>query len=112
METYALGITGSMPGAEVCWAVLAMWNALEADDGRKAAAIHEPLSRMLAMQGDLDSFVVCEKYLLVEQRVLTDTTARTPLGFSLTDVDRKTLRSLLNELHGVVFGSPLAVLSH
>jgi dihydrodipicolinate synthase/N-acetylneuraminate lyase len=112
METYALGITGSMPGAEVCWAVIAMWNALEEDDARKAGDIHEPLARMLAMQGDLDSFVVCEKYLLVEQRVLADTTARTPLDFSLTDADRKTLSALLNELHGLVFGSPLAVLSH
>lgn len=63
---------------------------------------------MIALQDDLDSFVVCEKYLLVEQGVLTDSTARTPLGFVLNASDRSLLRSLLDELHGVVFGAPLA----
>jgi len=111
METYGLGISGSMPGSEVCWAVVAMWNALEAGDSAKAAAIHEPLSRMIAMQDELDSFVVCEKYLLVEQQVLVDSTARSPLGFSLTDADRRTLRTLLDQLHALVFGTPVAVLA-
>lgn len=106
VETYAGGIVGTMPGAEVCWAVVSMWNALEAGDAARANAISEPLSKMIAIQDDLDSFVVCEKYLLVEQSVLTGNTARSPLGFVLSESDKSMLRTLLDELTRVVFDSP------
>jgi 4-hydroxy-tetrahydrodipicolinate synthase len=106
-ETHGGGVVGSMPGAEVCWAVLAMWNALEAGDVARAAEISAPLSKMIAMQDDLDSFVVCEKYLLVEQSVLTSGTARTPLGFTLDAAGRARLSTLLEELQHVVFDAPV-----
>jgi 4-hydroxy-tetrahydrodipicolinate synthase len=98
VETHSSGISGSMPGAEVCWAVVAMWNALERNDIDRAAQISEPLSSMISLQGNLDSFVACEKYLLVEQSVLTSPIARTPVGFELTTQHRVLLSRLLGEL--------------
>ncbi|MCH6472547.1 dihydrodipicolinate synthase family protein [Sinomonas terrae] len=102
LETYPGGVSGSMPGAEVCWAVVAMWNALESGDIERARSINTPLSEMISMQDDLDSFVVCEKFLLVEQGVITSETARTPLGFSLDPEGRARLVRLLAELRETV----------
>jgi dihydrodipicolinate synthase/N-acetylneuraminate lyase len=102
LETYPAGVSGSMPGAEVCWAVVAMWTALEAGDAAAAEVIHRPLSQMIALQEDLDSFVVCEKYLLVEQGVLSTSVARTPLRFALDADSRRALRASLEELREAV----------
>lgn len=102
LETHAGGVSGSMPGAEVCWAVATMWNALEAGDLARAGAISAPLSQMIALQNDLDSFVVCEKYLLVRQSVLTEVTTRSPVSFALDEATRSTLDRLLDELRRVV----------
>lgn len=102
LETYPAGISGSMPGTEVCWAVVAIWNALEAGDLDTAAAINEPLVKMIAMQDDLDSFVVCEKFLLVEQGVLSSAVARGPVGFALDTESELRLRNLLADLRSAV----------
>ncbi|MDH2443336.1 dihydrodipicolinate synthase family protein [Amnibacterium sp. CER49] len=102
LDTYPGGVSGSMPGAEVCWAVVAMWNALEAGDQDAAEAINRPLVEMIALQDDLDSFVVCEKFLLVEQGVLSSRVARTPLGFTLEPAAEQRLRGLLDELRRAV----------
>jgi len=36
IESYRRGVVGSMPGADVCWAVIAVWRALESGDFRRA----------------------------------------------------------------------------
>ena len=93
IESYRRGVVGSMPGADVCWAVIAVWRALESGDFRRAYEIAAPLSALLAMQTSLDAFVVIEKHLLVRQGVLPRALCRGPLGFAadgetLAEVDR------------------------
>lgn len=102
LDTYPGGISGSMPGAEACWAVAEMWKALEAGDHEAAEAINRPLVEMIAMQDDLDSFVACEKFLLVEQGVISSRVARTPVGFTLRPPQEEQLRGLLAELRNAV----------
>lgn len=92
-ESYQRGIVGTMPGAEVPWAIVAMWRALESADLARASEIQGPLSSLISMQSTLDSFVSVEKYLLVKQGVFTSARARTPSGFALdrqsaNEVDR------------------------
>lgn len=111
VESHAGGVAGTMPGAEVCWAVVALWNALERGDMASAHLIHTPLANMIALQNDLDSFVVCEKHLLVEQGVFVSQIARTPVSFSLTPEARGNLSSLLGELRSVVDATTAAALS-
>jgi dihydrodipicolinate synthase/N-acetylneuraminate lyase len=79
-----------------------MWAALESGDSATATVIHRPLAQMIALQDDLDSFVVCEKYLLVEQGVIAREVARTPIGFALDEESRRALRSSLDELRAAV----------
>lgn len=103
-ETYPIGIVGSMPGAEVCWAITALWDALEAGDERRAERIDTPLRAMIALQTTLDSFVTCEKHLLHRQGILPCPVARGPLSHRLDGATATQLDKLLEELQEAVAG--------
>ncbi len=93
VDSHARGITGTMPGAEVCWAIVALWQALAVGDQERIDAINGPLSSLISVQTSLDSFIAVEKHLLVRQGVFTNTRVRGPVGFRLdpettAEVDR------------------------
>ena len=75
-----------MPGAEVCWAIVAMWEALNRGDEETSYRISLPLTALLATQIGLDGYVAVEKYLLVKQKIFSTDARRPPLGFELDDV--------------------------
>ncbi len=85
IDTFHRGIVGSMPGAEVCWAIAAMWRALCRGDDDTAYRISLPLTALLATQIGLDGYLAVEKYLLVKQKVFARAARRPPLGFELDD---------------------------
>lgn len=43
MDSYPRGIVGTMPGADVPWAIVAIWRAMAAGDERRAGNIHARL---------------------------------------------------------------------
>lgn len=93
IDSHRRGIVGTMPGAEVCWAIQALWDAAEADDWDRAYAISGPLSALVSMQTTIDVFVAVEKYLLHKQGVIDSLAARGPSGFVMdpetaSEVDR------------------------
>lgn len=93
VDSYKRGIVGTMPGADLCWAIVALWNALEAGDQARVDAINGPLSAMITLATSLDAFVAIEKHLLVKQGVFTSTRMRGPVGYTLdaetrAEVDR------------------------
>jgi 4-hydroxy-tetrahydrodipicolinate synthase len=83
VDSYRRGITGTMPGAEVCWAIVALWRALEVGDQRRVDAINGPLSALISLQTSLDAFIAVEKHLLVRQGVFTSARVRGPVGYRL-----------------------------
>jgi len=83
LDTHPLGVKGTMPGAEVPWAIVGLWKALENKDLATAQAIHTPLARLISYQTSLDAYVAVEKYLLVKQGVFINTNQRGPVGFKL-----------------------------
>ena len=85
IDTFHRGIVGSMPGAEVCWAIAAMWQALCRGDDDTAYRISLPLTALLATQIGLDGYLAVEKYLLVKQKVFARAARRPPVGFELDD---------------------------
>jgi len=89
LDTHPLGVKGTMPGAEVPWAIVGLWKALENKDLATAQAIHTPLAKLISYQTTLDAYVAVEKYLLVKQGVFTNTNQRGPVGFKL-DQETKT----------------------
>jgi 4-hydroxy-tetrahydrodipicolinate synthase len=77
-----------MPGAEVCWAIQQMWEALQVENWSLAYAISGPLSLLIDLQTTIDSYVAVEKHILKRQGVLSSTYARGPLGYIMDDETR------------------------
>lgn len=93
VDSYRRGIAGTMPGAEVCWAIVALWKALTDGDQERIDAINGPLSSLISLQTSLDSFIAVEKHLLVHQGVFASARVRGPVGYRLdsetaAEVDR------------------------
>ena len=102
MDTYPIGVVGTMPGAEIPWALVALWSALESGDMKRAAEIHAPIAKMVSYQTTLDSYVAVEKYLLVKQGIFTSTRQRGPVGFILDQSVTDAIDAAYSELERIV----------
>ena len=93
VDSYRRGIAGTMPGPDVVWVLVALWQALETGDETRVQMLHGPLCRLVSILTGLDLFVSIEKHLLRRQGVLPNTFSRGPFGFvpdpeTLAEVDR------------------------
>jgi 4-hydroxy-tetrahydrodipicolinate synthase len=107
LDTHPLGVKGTMPGAEVPWAIVGLWNALENKDLKSAQAIHTPLAKLISYQTTLDAYVAVEKYLLVKQGVFINTNQRGPVGFKLDQDTKNKIDLAYNELAAAI--APVAI---
>jgi len=102
VDSFRRGAVGTMPGAEVCWAIQKMWDALNAGDWSLAYDISGPLSLLIDLQTSIDSYVAVEKHLLQRQGVLTSTLARGPLGYLMDGETRDEVDRLFERLQYAV----------
>jgi len=102
LDTHPLGLVGTMPGAEICWAIVAIWEALEAKDLVRASAIHACVSKLVALQPTIDAYVAVEKYLLVKQGIFTSSRQRGPVSTVLSEQTKNEIDLIFNELVKVV----------
>jgi 4-hydroxy-tetrahydrodipicolinate synthase len=107
LDTHPLGVKGTMPGAEVPWAIVGLWNALENKDLTTAQAIHTPLAKLISYQTTLDAYVAVEKYLLVKQEVFVNTNQRGPVGFKLDQETKNKIDLAYSELAAAI--TPVAI---
>ena len=107
LDTHPLGVKGTMPGAEVPWAIVGLWNALEKKDLITAQAIHTPLAKLISYQTTLDAYVAVEKYLLVKQGVFVNTNQRGPVGFKLDEQTKSKIDLAYSELAAAI--TPVAI---
>ena len=107
LDTHPLGVKGTMPGAEVPWAIVGLWNALEKKDLITAQAIHTPLAKLISYQTTLDAYVAVEKYLLVKQGVFSNTNQRGPVGFKLDEQTKSKIDLAYSELAAAI--TPVAI---
>jgi 4-hydroxy-tetrahydrodipicolinate synthase len=91
-----------MPGAEICWAIVAIWDALEAKDLVRASAIHACVGKLVALQPTIDAYVAVEKYLLVKQGIFTSSRQRGPVSTVLSEQTKNEIDRIFNELLQVV----------
>lgn len=92
IDSFGRGVVGTMPGSEVAWAIVDLWNSLERDDLDRAYRVAGPLSQLVALQTNLDSFVFVEKALLVAQGVIPSARMRGPVGHG---ADQRTIDEAL-----------------
>jgi len=107
LDTHPLGVKGTMPGAEVPWAIVGLWKALEKKDLSTAKAIHTPLAKLISYQTTLDAYVAVEKYLLVKQGVFVNTNQRGPVGFKLDEQTKSKIDLAYSELANAI--TPVAI---
>jgi len=79
------GIVGTMPGAEIIDAQVALWEALASGDDAAIYRLSFPISALVSLQSGLDGFLAVEKHLLVKQGIFRNTIVRSPVGFELDD---------------------------
>ena len=93
MDSHRRGVVGTMPGAEVPWAIVTLWHALTNGDTDVAQSVHGPLAALISLQSSLDAFIAVEKHLLVRQQVFAADHRRHPHGYepdpeTMLEVDR------------------------
>jgi len=98
LESHPHGVVGTMPGADLIRALVALWRALETGDAAKAQRIHEPLAALISIQTSLDAFLAVEKHLLLRQGIFKNTIVRGPVGFRLNEETRREVDQLFDRL--------------
>jgi 4-hydroxy-tetrahydrodipicolinate synthase len=96
LDTHPLGLIGTMPGSEIPWAIIKLWNALETNDLQRAKEIHNLVTQLVAFQQNIDGYVAVEKYLLVKQGIFESTLQRGPVR-TILDVEVKRKIDLIFE---------------
>jgi 4-hydroxy-tetrahydrodipicolinate synthase len=104
VDTFRRGVVGTMPGAEMCWAIQALWEALTNGYWARAYDILGPICSLVDLQNSLDAYVAVEKHILQSQGVLASTLARGPLGYVLDRETRDEVDRLMQRLGEVVAG--------
>ncbi|XZE19953.1 dihydrodipicolinate synthase family protein [Pirellulaceae bacterium SH449] len=87
VDCYRRGIVGTMPGTDLLDGIVALWNALEANDDERIYEIAFPISAVVALQlqAGLDGFLAIEKYLLQKRGIFRNTLQRQPVGWVMDD---------------------------
>lgn len=101
VDSYSRGIVGTMPGADLCWAVLTLWDALENGDWDLVNRINGPIANMVNLLANLDAYVAIEKHLLKLQGVFTNTYRKEPYAFILDDETRREAERIFRHLEVV-----------
>jgi dihydrodipicolinate synthase/N-acetylneuraminate lyase len=98
VDSYQRGVVGTMPGAEVIDALVALWRALKAGDSAVVDRISLPLIALVSLQTSLDSFLAVEKHILSRRGIFKNTRVRGPVGFVLDEQTRREVDRLLDML--------------
>jgi dihydrodipicolinate synthase/N-acetylneuraminate lyase len=96
VDSFRRGIVGTMPGADLVDAIVAIWQALTNDDEPRAERIWLPLAALVSLETSLDAFLAVEKHLLVRQGIFTSTHVRGPVGYVLDEATRREVDRLFD----------------
>ncbi|HEY8666276.1 MAG TPA: dihydrodipicolinate synthase family protein [Tepidisphaeraceae bacterium] len=98
VDSFRRGIVGTMPGAEIIYALVALWRALQGGDEERIYRLSLPIGALVAMQTSLDGFLAVEKYLLVKQGIFKNACVRGPVGFKLDDETAREVDRLMEKI--------------
>src|SRR5215475_10659642 len=102
LDSFRRGIAGTMPSAQVCWAIQRLWVALTGGEWDTAYAISGLLNCLVSLQTSIDAYLTIEKHLLLKQEVVATAVARGPLGVDLDDETKSEVDRLLARLSAAV----------
>jgi dihydrodipicolinate synthase/N-acetylneuraminate lyase len=102
IDSFRRGAIGTMPAADLIWALSALWRALRDGDDARAYRVAGPLAQIIALQTSLDSYIAVEKHLLVRQGIFRSAAVRGPAGDVLDAQGREEADRLMDLLRAVV----------
>jgi 4-hydroxy-tetrahydrodipicolinate synthase len=102
VDSFRRGIVGTMPGAEIIDAQVALWRALEKKDEGRIYQLSPLVASLVALQHGLDGFLAVEKYLLVKQGIFRSARVRGPVGFQLDTETRAEIDRLFDRLQAAL----------
>ena len=103
VDSFRRGVVGTMPGADLIDALVALWRALESGDESRTYRISLPLSALIAVQNSLDAFLAVEKHLLHRRGIFKNTLVRGPVGYTLDDETRREVDRLFDLLMAAIY---------
>lgn len=98
VESHTRGVVGTMPGADLIFALVTLWRALEAGRLDDAFSVQEAVVPLLGFVSSLDSYIALEKHLLRAQGVFVNEHRRGPVDFALDGVTREQVDLLFARL--------------
>lgn len=101
MDSYARGITGTIPGMEFLEQVICVWKALQKGDVDAAYRAWFPLCALvsLQLQAGLDGFLAVEKYIMHRNGLFSTDRRRQPYKWEMDEETRLELERLLGFLY-------------
>lgn len=102
VDSFQRGVVGTMPGAEVVDAIVALWRALKVNDRDAIDRISLPLIALVSLQTSLDSFLAVEKHILKRRGIFKNTLVRGPVGYTLDAQTQREVDRLLDLLLAVI----------
>jgi 4-hydroxy-tetrahydrodipicolinate synthase len=100
-ECFPRGVIGTMPAADLTWAVGALWLALCDGDRDRADKIRGPLAAFMSLEQSLDAYIVIGKHLLVKEGIFKSAAVRSPVTFNLDGPLMEEIDALLAQLRVV-----------
>lgn len=89
VDSYQRGAIGTMPGPELSWAFVYLWEELVAGNWNKVDPLNGAVANLVNLMPILDSYIAIEKYLLRKQGVFENEYARGPKSFFLDEETKK-----------------------
>jgi len=104
IDAFRRGVAGTMPGVDLLDGIVALWNAMQADDDETAYRVSFPICSLVALQlqAGLDGFLAVEKYLLVKRGIFSSDARRSPHSWSLDSETRAEVDRLFDMLQDVL----------
>jgi 4-hydroxy-tetrahydrodipicolinate synthase len=104
VDCYRRGIVGTMPGMDLLDGIVALWNALEADDEERVYQLSLPIGALVALQlqAGLDGFLAIEKHLLMKRGLFDNTMQLPPVSWELDSETRAEVDRLFTRLQQVI----------
>lgn len=89
VDSFARGICGTMPGADIVDVIIYLWGALSDGDQGVVDTIGPLVSAYIAMQTSLDAFLAIEKHTLCRRGVFRNVVVRGPKSYRLDEQTRR-----------------------
>jgi dihydrodipicolinate synthase/N-acetylneuraminate lyase len=98
VDSFTRGVVGTMPGADISWALVKLWDSLVAGDWNRVNLINGAVANMVNLMPTLDSYIAIEKHLLQKQNVFKNTYKFEPVSFTFDSETQAEAERIFNYL--------------